>query len=92
VKDAVWAWLHELAAAGYGEGTQKLVTGYGKSLNVAGDYIERERRVCYSATVNLFLLLFCIIFLIPNDLHLCLTLAYTQLNVTMFFLPATPSW
>jgi hypothetical protein len=36
VKDTVWAWLNGLAAVGYGEGTQKLVTGYGKSLNVAG--------------------------------------------------------
>jgi hypothetical protein len=25
---------------GCGEGIQKLVTGHGKSLNVAGDYIE----------------------------------------------------
>jgi hypothetical protein len=41
VKDTVWAWLHGLAAVGYGEGTKKLVTGYGKSLNVGGDYIER---------------------------------------------------
>jgi hypothetical protein len=41
VKDAVWAWLHGLAGEGYGEGIQKVFTGYGKSLNVGGDYIER---------------------------------------------------
>jgi hypothetical protein len=41
VKDAVWAWLHELVAEGYGEGTQNLVTDYDKSLNVGGNYIER---------------------------------------------------
>jgi hypothetical protein len=66
VKAAVRAWLHGLAAVGYGEGTQKLVTGYGKSLNVGGDYIERERRVCNSAAVNLFLLLFCLFFFIQK--------------------------
>jgi hypothetical protein len=39
VKDVVWVWLHGLAAVGYDEGTKKLFTGYGKSLNFAGDYI-----------------------------------------------------
>jgi hypothetical protein len=40
VKAAVWACLNGLAVEGCGEGIQKLVTGHGKSLNVAGDYIE----------------------------------------------------
>jgi hypothetical protein len=30
-----------MAAGVYGEGTQKLVTGYDKSLNVGGDCIEK---------------------------------------------------
>jgi hypothetical protein len=41
VKDAVKEWLNGLAAAVYDERIQKLVTRYGKCLNVGGDYVEK---------------------------------------------------
>jgi hypothetical protein len=47
VKDAVWAWLHELAVEVYDAGTQKFLKGYDKSLNVVGDYIENIKFVLF---------------------------------------------
>jgi hypothetical protein len=41
IKYAIKAWLHGLAGEVDGRGIQKLVTGYDKSLNVCGDYIEK---------------------------------------------------
>jgi hypothetical protein len=41
MKDAVKEWLNGLAAEVYDEGIQKLVTRYGKCLNVGGDYVEK---------------------------------------------------
>jgi hypothetical protein len=41
VKDSVNEWLNGLAAEVYDEGVQKLVTRYGKCLNVGGDYVEK---------------------------------------------------
>jgi hypothetical protein len=41
VKDGFKQWLNGLAAEFYGEGIQKLVTGYDKCLNVGGDCVEK---------------------------------------------------
>ena len=55
MKDTVKVWSHGMAADVYGESIQKLVTGRDKRLNVYGDYIGKELRVCISASLNLFL-------------------------------------
>lgn len=41
VKDAVKQWSNGLAAEGYDEGIQKLITQYDKCLHVGGDYVEK---------------------------------------------------
>jgi hypothetical protein len=42
VKDVYKEWLNGLAVEVYGEGTQKLVTGYDNCLKVGGDCIENS--------------------------------------------------
>jgi hypothetical protein len=62
VEDAVKERLNGLAAEVYDEGIQKLVTRYDKCLNVGGDYVEKELRVCNNNNNNNNTLLFFVYF------------------------------
>jgi hypothetical protein len=54
VKDVFKERLNGLAAEVYGEGTQKLVTGYDNCLNVGGDCMENSVVCNNNNNLNLF--------------------------------------
>ena len=46
LKDAVVTWLNSQAATLYSKGIHKLVPRYDKCLNVKGDYVEKQTKIC----------------------------------------------
>jgi len=47
-------WLNSQAAVWYEEGISKLVSRYDKCLNVQGDYVEKEVKVCDKTCIFCF--------------------------------------
>ena len=80
-KDSVKEWLNVLAAEVYDEGIQKLVTHCDRCLNVGGNCVEKQLRVCNIDVLNLFLFGVCF-FNPPPRRYLCLDEGITQVGGT----------